>query len=85
MGEMQGEQVQTPAECSCPQTNPAAASALWCLCFLEGRGQLLATRAVAGAGSSCHTQSTQVFLLPEPLAAGTDLKENPRGCNKTES
>lgn len=50
------------------------------LCFLQGRGQLLGTRAVLGAGTSCHSQSMQELLFSEPLSAGTDLKMNQRCC-----
>lgn len=52
------------------------------LCFLQGRGQLLGTRAVLGAGTSCHSQSMQELLFSEPLSAGTDLKMNQRCCWK---
>lgn len=83
MGELQGEQVhlgtalgrsqQSPPV---PGTNAAAAFAQQCLCFLRGRGQLLVTKALAGAESSCCTQRTKIFLLLKPPPAGTDLKMN---------
>ena len=83
VGELQGEWVRRGTATARPQqsspvpgTSPAAAFAQRCPCFLQGRGQLFVTKAVAGAGSSCRTQRTQVFLLPEPLPAGTDLKMN---------
>lgn len=48
MGELQGERVHLGTATGRPQqnpavraTNPAAAFAQWCLCFLQGRGQLL--------------------------------------------
>lgn len=53
-------------------TSLAIAFAQQCLRFLQG--QLFATKDVVHTGSSCCTQRTQVFLLSEPLPAGTDLK-----------
>lgn len=68
---MQGEQVQSPATV---HQLTLLLPVLGGLCFLQGRGQSLATRAVVGAETSCPSQNMQELLFPEPLSAGTDLK-----------